>query len=424
MVTQQISSSGLAGVSPLIVGLRRSRRIIAVAGAGISVSGGIPDFRSQGGIYDLVRRRFPELNDGQDLFDASLFRSQRTTQLFHTFIATLKDCVERAKPTLTHAFLKALDDGDKLLRVYTQNIDGLEAKAGLPSDLDAAQKDAKVVLLHGSLERVVCTLCESKHGFDRKFLRAFKRGSAPECPNCLRTSMRRAADGKRLHSMGILRPGIVLYNEAHPNGDSVAESVAKDLKKRPDCLIVLGTSLKVAGIKQLIKTVAKQVHHIGGIVVYINRTSLAPSEWKDVFDYHIVGDCDEAVAQLIDLLPIETIRKTKFLGPKPVQSQTEERRTCSIKLEDEGSSSFNLFEPVVMLPRDDFADEDTKANVAVKKRTKSDVSRPPRALKTKMAKRLQKGTKLLNRSGPSADKKKTRRRSSTLGSASTKRKSV
>ena len=41
----------------------------------VSVAGGIPDFRSQNGLYALVKKKYPNLVvRGQELFDASLFR--------------------------------------------------------------------------------------------------------------------------------------------------------------------------------------------------------------------------------------------------------------------------------------------------------------------------------------------------------------
>ena len=47
-------------------------------------------------------------------------------------------------PTATHHFQRLLHDKGLLLRVFSQNIDGLEQMAGLPAD--------KVVNAHGSFE--------------------------------------------------------------------------------------------------------------------------------------------------------------------------------------------------------------------------------------------------------------------------------
>jgi hypothetical protein len=49
--------------------------IFLVLGAGISVSAGIPDFRSESGLFQTLKRDNPKeaLTSGRDLFDASVF---------------------------------------------------------------------------------------------------------------------------------------------------------------------------------------------------------------------------------------------------------------------------------------------------------------------------------------------------------------
>ena len=66
-----------------------------------------------------------------------------------------------------------------------------------------------------------------------------------------------------------MRPNIVLYNEAHPTGDIVAEYANSDVRRRPDLLLVCGTSLKVDGIKVLVKSFAARVRESGGQVFII-----------------------------------------------------------------------------------------------------------------------------------------------------------
>lgn len=48
-----------------------------VSGAGISVSCGVPDFRSPGGLYERIKREMG-LTDPQAIFDFDLFRSDPT----------------------------------------------------------------------------------------------------------------------------------------------------------------------------------------------------------------------------------------------------------------------------------------------------------------------------------------------------------
>ncbi|SPO41085.1 uncharacterized protein PSFLO_06567 [Pseudozyma flocculosa] len=112
-----------------------ARRIAVICGAGISVSSpaNIPDFRSATGLFKRLKEQHPTagLSSGKDLFDARLFSSESTSALFYSMIAELKGLADQAQPTIFHRFLKRLDEEGRLQRVYTQNIDGLEQKAGL-----------------------------------------------------------------------------------------------------------------------------------------------------------------------------------------------------------------------------------------------------------------------------------------------------
>ena len=65
---------------------------------------------------------------GKDLFDASLFRQPKTAQVFYTFMGELSELCRKAKITKTHSFIGFLEKRGTLLRWYTQNIDGLEAR--------------------------------------------------------------------------------------------------------------------------------------------------------------------------------------------------------------------------------------------------------------------------------------------------------
>ncbi|KAK4058694.1 hypothetical protein OIO90_000138 [Microbotryomycetes sp. JL221] len=120
-------------LASVVAQVNKAKRVAVVCGAGISCASGIPDFRSSGGLFDTLKRQYPEarLNSGKDLFDASLFQSEQNAAIFFTMISELKQMADKAAPTSFHRFLKSLDDQGKLFRVYTQNIDGLEEKVGL-----------------------------------------------------------------------------------------------------------------------------------------------------------------------------------------------------------------------------------------------------------------------------------------------------
>ncbi|KAJ3090681.1 hypothetical protein HK102_002950 [Quaeritorhiza haematococci] len=279
--------------------LRKSKRSVVITGAGISVSGGIPDFRSSDGLYNLVKEKFPSVVvKGQDLFDATLFKDPVRTSIFYTFMAELKGVIDKANVTPTHQFLKRLDDDRKLLRCYTQNIDCLEARLSLSVDI-ADKRSVKVVQLHGDLDHVVCTICNSLFEFSTSVQVEFREGSPPPCPSCQEQESIRSAMGKRALSIGILRPNITLYNEHHSRGDKIADVTSYDLKRRPDLLIIMGTSLKVVGVKRLVKDLANTVHELkNGKVIFINKTEIGLKEWEGVIDYCILSDSDSAVEAL------------------------------------------------------------------------------------------------------------------------------
>ncbi|CAO3639905.1 unnamed protein product [Mucor fragilis] len=290
MKTRIIISEPTEVIDPLITELatriNNSKRVLVITGAGISCSGGIPDFRSSDGLYDLVKKKHPKtMMKGQDLFDAMLFRDKRQTECFYTFMAELKSVISTAMPTATHSFIRSLQESGKLMRCYTQNIDCLED----PIDLS-------VVRLHGSMDRVKCTLCAASYDFTTDYEDQFRNGKPPVCPQCETYDNERMRLGKRQLAMGTLRPNIVLYNEEHPEGETIGKLQTTDLRRKPDLMIVMGTSLKIPALKKFIKQAAKLIHHSSknGKVIFINRT--APTkEWNKVFDYEVLGDTDDWV---------------------------------------------------------------------------------------------------------------------------------
>ena len=225
--------------------------------------------------------------------------------------------------------MRTLRDCRKLIRCYTQNIDGLEEREGMSTDLERGKgsrsrfskkaiaspkapfrirpggdSDAgcEVVQLHGDLQTLRCTLCHQRCEWDTDSHNPrFLAGRAPLCQNCLTTDSVRQAQGKRGTKIGILRPNIVLYGEEHPSVDAIGSITSNDLTMSPDLLLILGTSLHVHGLKTLVREFAKSVHTRPGgkgKVVFINLSKPAESVWKDSIDYWVCMDCDEWVAKM------------------------------------------------------------------------------------------------------------------------------
>ena len=301
------------------------------------------DFRSTNGLYDLIQSEHnspiasstesPVLNiaSGKDLFDSSLWKNPSCTATFYKFIASMRRKIrtEVRSTTATHRFIRQLRDQRRLVRCYTQNIDGLEAREGLCVDLDRgkgsltrfskramqlpkgagdSQKGStldggcEAVQLHGDLEVLRCTICREISIWTEGIIdTAFLMGKAPQCGFCVDRDRNRRDWGKRGSAIGSLRPNIVLYGEEHPLADSLALITTHDLKLGPDVILILGTSLKVHGLKVLVKEFAKATHGKGGTkgtVVFVNLTKPAESVWNNVIDYWVCMDCDAWVEDL------------------------------------------------------------------------------------------------------------------------------
>jgi NAD-dependent histone deacetylase SIR2 len=284
------------------------------------------------------------------MFDVSSFLDPQTRPFFLRFIAKLKESCDKAVPSSTHKFFKSLSDKGLLLRGYTQNIDDLESKVGLTvlsqaapgctitdcvgtkrrESTESSSSKINIIPLHGTLKTVACTVCRNKDDFDQAMLAAFHNGHVVECKNCKQRSEDRVKQGRRRLQSGIYRPDIVLYNEHHHLGDLISEYVSLDIDSMPTTVIVMGTSLRVTGLKKLVKDMAKAVQRKRDIapdrtgpVIYVNKTSASKSEWRNVFDAEFLGTCDEWVEMVTAELVRLEISKPKFSITTPSPSQTK-----------------------------------------------------------------------------------------------------
>lgn len=147
--------------------LSKANNIMIVTGAGVSVSCGIPDFRSETGIYSRLQEY--ELDDPQQMFDIEYFRE--TPEIFYSFAKELYPT--NYEPSPSHLFVKLVEDKGKLLRNYTQNIDTLEHKADIK----------RVVNCHGSFATASCVTCGYK--VDGKEIESYIMAQqVPPCPKC------------------------------------------------------------------------------------------------------------------------------------------------------------------------------------------------------------------------------------------------
>lgn len=254
--------------------IKSRRKIMVVTGAGVSVSCGIPDFRSKDGIYARLKYDFPELPDPQAMFDIHYFR--RDPRPFFKFAKEIYP--GEFRPSLSHKFIKLLETHGKLLRNYTQNIDTLEKVAGIE----------RVITCHGSFATATCMRC--RHSVDSDSIKddVFEQ-RLPLCKKCPSNSDATGQSSSFEDSVRpIMKPDIVFFGEGLP--EAFHSSMAAD-KDEADMLIVMGSSMKVRPVALIPNSIPDHIPQI-----LINREPLEHLN----FDIELLGDCDEIIHQLLN----------------------------------------------------------------------------------------------------------------------------
>ena len=192
-------------ISKLAELISAGSRIVFFGGAGVSTESGIPDFRSEDGVFSAIRKYgYPP----EELLSHSFFT--RKPDIFYRYYKELLMSTD-ARPNDAHIALAQLEQMGKLSAVVTQNIDGLHQKAG----------SKNVFELHGSIHRNYCMKCH--RFFDAEYVK--NHSGIPYCP-----------------CGGMIKPDVVLYEEALD--PDVMRGAAKHIQNA-DMLIIGGTSLQV-----------------------------------------------------------------------------------------------------------------------------------------------------------------------------------
>ncbi|PGG96374.1 hypothetical protein AJ79_09614 [Helicocarpus griseus UAMH5409] len=282
----------------LLKALHKKRKIVVVAGAGISVSAGIPDFRSSHGLFKTLKKDHKLKASGKQLFDASVYRDDTMTSSFHDMVRSLSGMAASAEPTAFHHLLARLAKDGRLMRLYTQNVDGIETSLPpLATEVPLGVKAPwpRTIQLHGGLEKMVCQKCRHTSDFEAEL---FQGPDPPLCRKCCETDEFRTTTGQRSHGVGKLRPRIVLYNEHNPDEEAIGSVVTADLRARPDALIVVGTTLKIPGVRRIVKEMCHVVRgRKDGVTMWINHEPVPGREFESCWDLVIKGDCDEVARQ-------------------------------------------------------------------------------------------------------------------------------
>jgi NAD-dependent deacetylase len=231
--------------------LAGARRIAALTGAGISAESGIPTFRgAQTGLWAR--------HDPMQLATEEGFRAD--PPLVWRWYAWRRTLVAQAAPNPGHTALATAEARFERLRVITQNVDGLHARAG----------STRLVELHGSLMR---TTCLERCGYAEERPERLPAGEPPRCPRC----------------GSWLRPGVVWFGEMldpRTLQEAHAEAAACD------AMLVVGTS----GLVHPAAGLPAAARRAGAAVIVVNPEA---TELDGVADVCVRGRAAEVLPRLL-----------------------------------------------------------------------------------------------------------------------------
>jgi len=234
-----------------------AKRLIVFTGAGISTESGIPDYRSQGGIWDKFKP--VEFSD---------FMASRTAreEYWRQRMAMEKSLAVSA-PNKGHLAIARFHRMGLLEKVITQNIDGLHQESGIPQE--------KIIELHGNTRRVRCMSCKKLITWEAAQAMIDSGDPAPEC-DC----------------SGYLKPDTISFGQAMPVEET---KEAAELSSQSDVFLVVGSTLLVhpaAAMPQYAKS--------GGAFLIILNLSDTPMDGvADILIREKAGDVLAAIADAV-----------------------------------------------------------------------------------------------------------------------------
>lgn len=246
------------------------KKIVFLVGAGISTSAGIPDFRSENGIFNQIKEKY-NLNSPKDFFHIDYF--YKNPKLFYEFS---KDFLSKEyKPTLFHYFMSFINHKKLLYYIFTQNIDNLESQLNIEKE--------KIVFAHGNLFEASCPKCGEKIDFSN-YLEYVMNNKIKYCEKC----------GSPVKS------NVIFYGESL--SDEFFEKSYDVLNA--DLIFIAGTSLEVAPFKQL----AYGHTNKNSFRIVINKLRVGkkyvPMRGFDYEDHNskdimLIGECDQVIKNIV-----------------------------------------------------------------------------------------------------------------------------
>jgi len=200
-------------IAEIAAKIKEGGKNVVFTGAGISTESGIPDFRSQGGIWDKYRPVY---------FDEFMSSKAARTEYWQRWTDLYQGIVS-AQPNPGHLAVARLFEMGLLRAVVTQNVDGLHQESGIPNE--------KVVELHGNTCRIRCMSCRRTTPIEGVQQRLKTGDPAPEC-DC----------------GGYLKPDTISFGQSMPVAE-VEKAVA--LSRESDFFLMVGSTLLVQPAAQM-----------------------------------------------------------------------------------------------------------------------------------------------------------------------------
>jgi len=255
--TKVLEGKGLPSIAKYMSS-QKCRNVFLMVGAGVSTSAGIPDFRSpETGLYANLARL--DLPYPEAVFEIGYFRHNPVP--FYTLAHELYP--GQFRPTITHSFIRLLHSHSLLHTCFTQNIDTLERRAGIPAD--------KIVEAHGSFASQRCIDCSAPYD-DDAMKQKIKDREIAKCETC----------------GGLVKPDIVFFGETLPPRFS---RCAPSLREA-DLLICIGTSLTVHPFASLLDLIPPNCPRL------LINLELVGDFGTEVNDVVCLGKCDDIVQRL------------------------------------------------------------------------------------------------------------------------------
>lgn len=237
--------------------IKEAGTAVAFTGAGVSTASGIPDFRSEGGIWEKY---------DPETFRLHYFQSN-PGEFWRTWLELRRELGD-PEPNPAHNAIADMYRDGFLDAVVTQNVDGLHQDAGVARD--------DVVELHGNSGRAVCRECRDRKNAAR-LAETLTPDSAPPRCDC----------------GGLLKPDTVLFGERLPEH---ALMRAHALAEKADALLVAGSSLTVEPAASLPGKAKRTGADL--VIVNLDETPLSGSA-----DHAFTADVTKVIPRLKDKLP-------------------------------------------------------------------------------------------------------------------------